>query len=534
MGEDKFARLPGAWKNQKPLLISLTVLLAILLAALVWVLVGRPWVENEYLQRQAAAMLPVHKAELEKLARAPRYTISATVDPLAGYITGQVEVDYTNPSQASLSELVFRLYPNAGTIYGGGQLTVGQVALDGEDLQTELFEQDTALRVLLPQPLGPGRSISLSLAFNAQAPSGFAQGYGIFNRTQEILSLAGWYPLLAVYQDGWQAPPVPLVGDALHAEISLYEVHLSVPAGYAVVSTGAQLETGRAVSTANDSPELTPAGQEWATWHFTSGPAREFAVAIAQDFEFYETQVGGVTLRWVTLPGENSGISGEQALDMLTQAFQVFIDRFGPYPFTEFDLVETPVSIGGYEFSGMVYIHDNARLRSSPASLEYLLAHELAHQWWYGLVGNHTVDEPWLDEAHATYAAVLYFEDTGRPEEGERLVENWSREHGLPEPAARPVNASALEFTDWSAYHKTVYIHGALFLHHLRQRMGEEKFFELLHAYQHTYRYQIMTTTDYMRMAEEVANRYMNSLFREWFQTGRLGSLTFHDKGRSH
>jgi hypothetical protein len=456
------------------------------------------------LEQQETALQPRFRAELNGLAQAPRYFIQASVDPGTGQVTGQMSVEYTYRGAQPLTELAFRLLPNAQAIYGGGSLTVENVTQKGRSLQTTLAQGRTVLRVSLPQPLQPGQMTALSIAFRAQVPAGSGQGYGIFSRSQESLSLAGWYPLLALYQDGWQTPPVPAVGDAMWAETSLYDVRLIVPSGYEVVSTGTAIE------------RQDKAGQ--STWHIVSGPAREFALAMSNRFEQRETQVDGVRLRLYTLPARAAATAPDEALKMMAAAFKAYVARFGPYPYTEFDLVEAAVGIGGYEFSGMVYVDYNRRVRGPFEPYRYLSAHEIAHQWWYNLVGNASVDEPWLDEALASYAAVLYLQYAGDAQGAARLLESWKADYGLRRPGDPPVDSSALLFSNWVAYRRTVYYHGALFLDELRQTLGDERFFALLQRLQTRYRYRMMTTGDFLREAEDIAGHDIAALWARWFR----------------
>lgn len=459
---------------------------------------------DSYLERQARALQPAFRADLAALSQAPRYTLSASVDPKAGKLIGQMRVQYTNTTAQALSELVFRLLPNARTIYGGGNLTIVQATRGETALQIEPARDGTSLRLPLTQPLEPGQTISVDLSFKAQAPAGSGQGYGIFSRTQGSISLAGWYPVLAVYDGGWQTPPVPSVGDAMWAEMSLYEVTLTVPSGYELVSTGTAVN------------QQEEEGQ--TTWHIVSGPAREFAVAISDRFEKRETQAGDVMLRLYTLPARSPATSPDEALKMMSQAFQAYVARFGPYPYTEFDLVEAAVGIGGYEFSGMVYV-DYARRAQGPfAQYRYLTVHEIAHQWWYNLVGNPTVAEPWLDEAFASYAAVLYLEHAGGAQAAAQLLGAWRAEYGLRDPGDPPVNSPALDFGNWVTYRSATYYHGALFLEQLRREIGDAKFFALLQRLQTDYRYRMITTGDVLSLAEEAAGRDLDALFEKWFK----------------
>jgi len=476
-----------------------------------------PAASDAYLARQAAALRPAFRADLEALADAPRYTIEASVDPELGSVAGLMQLDYTNTTGETLTELAFRLLPNAESIYGGGSLSVTSVAAAGAPLESKSSEDGTVLWVQLERSLAPGESLSLELTFSAQVPERTSQGYGIFNRALGALTLAGWYPLLAIHgEDGWDTPPVPATGDAMFAETSFYEVRLTTPAGYQVVSTGSVV-----------GQEEGPAG---VTWHLVSGPVREFAIAVSDRFEVREAQAGEVTLRLHTLPAEEPAVAPDAGLETLAETFAVYVERFGPYPFVEFDLVEAVVPIDGYEFSGMAYLDYAKRTRETAEDYRYSLAHEVAHQWWYGLVGNHSVREPWLDESLASYAALIALEVSVSSEAGEALLADWKETAGRRGPGDPPVNSSTLAFATWDPYHATVYTRGALFLDELRAELGDDgAFFTLLKRYQAAYRYQMATTADFLSLAEEVAGWDLDPLFAIWFDLDVAGPAGEHE-----
>jgi hypothetical protein len=493
-------------RNLGRLFVNLGAIL--LLVLIILSLVGsRPYqsTNDAYLSRQAAALLPAFQSDLEHLASAPRYTLQATVDPQSGSITGQMTLQFTNNTPDTLPELVFRLFPNATAIYGGGSLNVTDVTEGDVSLKTTLSRDHTVLHVLLQHPLEPKQAVSVDLAFDAQVPERTTQGYGIFDRALGVTSLAGWYPLLAPYDNGWQAPPLYWIGDAMWAETSLYEVMLTLPTGYQVVSTGVSLGQ--------------QADNGGVTWHIVSGPAREFAAAISDRFQVLETQLDGVRLRYYTLPAHRSINSPQDGLGIMTQAFNTYVTRFGPYPFSELDMVENRVTVDGYEFSGMVEVDYIDRTQSRPNDYQYFVAHEVAHQWWYGLVGDSSVYEPWLDEGFAAYSAVIYLGDTQGAQAAHKILTAWKDAEGAHGSGDPPLNSATRDFSSWAAYHRIVYTHAAFFLDQLRQQVGDDAFFQLMRGYQATYRYQLVTTTDFLTMAQQVAGRDLSPLFSAWFAT---------------
>jgi len=176
--------------SRLPLNLGGTLLLLLVMLSLIGSRDDQSIMED-FLARQAAALRPAFQSDLESLADAPRYSLQATVDPDTGGVAGQMTLSYTNTTQDTLSELVFRLFPNANTIYGGGSLSISKVLHGKMALNTTLSDDRTLLHVPLEQPLKPGQTISVDLTFYTQVPEKTTQGYGIFNRALGVVSLAG-------------------------------------------------------------------------------------------------------------------------------------------------------------------------------------------------------------------------------------------------------------------------------------------------------------------------------------------------------
>jgi aminopeptidase N len=496
------------------------ILLALALSLGLWLGTGKPAAAEpaqparsaNWLAAHQVAMLPDHRDPLAGFETAPRYVLDAILDVQAARISGRLTLEYTHTEEAPLSEIVLRLWPNASTIYGGGSLTVSSLTRQGLPVAWDVADDATILTVTLTPPLAPGASTTLELAFVGQIPRSGAQGYRIYHASERLISLSGWHPILAVRQAGaWLAPPVPSVGDANLADVGFYEVTLRVPTGYEVVATG-----------------VTVARQETAkgaVWRLVSGPARGFAVMISNQFQRLRATVGGVALNYYALGEARANVSVQAALRVAVDAFGTYQERFGAYPYTELDLVETGVSIGGYEFAGLVAIEHEVRQRGTYSYLRWLVAHEVAHQWWFGLVGNDSVSEPWLDESLASYAVALYLEDSLGATSGAAVLNSYRQSAGAPVGGRSSITGSAHDFGNWTAYRNPVYYQGALFIGELRQTLGDEAFFELLHRYYATYRFGHASTEGFVALAHEAAEADLDPLVARWFGRGALARL---------
>ncbi|MFP3853395.1 MAG: M1 family aminopeptidase, partial [Anaerolineales bacterium] len=437
----------------------------------------------QFLQDQRSVLRSNYQDDIESLESAPRYTLAADIDPETSSYQGQVEILYKHSGEGCLPEVGLMLYANATSIYGGS-LEVEQVSVGGQETT---FEQvtSTALKVPLSECLSSGSSLVLRANFAGRLSGTGEAGYGILSSNERGLALSGWYPMLSAPIANVEQEQIPAVGDALHTDISLVEASLTVPAGYQAITTG-EAE----IIAADGSVE----------WRVISGPARELAVLLLDDPQPASQQVDGVELRFFPSPA-SSDFSDPTSIEMAAEIFRQFQDFYGPYPYRQLDIVEWPVTIGGYEFSGLVLVDQGMRAAGNRVDFEFLLAHELAHQWWYLLVGNDQVEEPWLDEALANYSVVRYLESQ-EDGQGTALVQSWRQQYGERQSADPPVDSPATEFAGWDPYRRTVYIHGALFLDALEERMGTEAFKAFLGEYIQEFRYGMATTAEFLSLAQ--------------------------------
>jgi hypothetical protein len=124
---------------------------------------------------------------------------------------------------------------------------------------------------------------------------------------------------------------------------------------------------------------------------------------------------------------------------------------------------------------------------------EFVTAHEVAHQWWHGLIGSDSQADPFLDESLAQYSALVYLEDRyGRTRADQEANTNvklgylMMRTLGTPDG---PVSRPAAKFPSSLAYAGLVYGKAPFFFHELRQRLGDRVFFEGLRAYATRHRF---------------------------------------------
>jgi len=463
----------------------------------------RPTPTSWHLDRveQAGALLPWAQGDLASLEELTHYSIELFIDVESLLIQGREWVRYTNTEDVPLDEVVFRLFPE--TPGYGGQMRVDDVLVRGQPGVTRMGFGGSALYVALPQPLSPGQSVTFELAFEAKVPEGTEVGYGQFSRADGILSLPNAYPLVPVYDDeGWNVELAPGYGDAVYSDVALYRVQVRAPSEQIVVTSGS-------------TESRIDWGDGTATTTSVSGPMRDFALMMSTDFVTSTAVVDGILVTSHYRPQDAEG--GERALRYAVDALTIFGHHFGPYPYAEFDVVETPTIAGGIEYPGLVVIAQRL-YEEEGGFFEFATVHETAHQWWYGMVGSDQVDEPWLDEALVQYSTLLYYEEVRGLEVAEEVrkrsfeqVYGKLVEEGRDAPVGQPVQAFSAE-----DYGPVVYGKGPLFFQALRDEVGDEAFFAILRAYSEAYRYKIATPEGLLALAEEVSGRQLDSLYQKW------------------
>jgi aminopeptidase N len=192
----------------------------------------------------------------------------------------------------------------------------------------------------------------------------------------------------------------------------------------------------------------------------------------------HEAQFGGIPVR-VYAFGEHQQ-SAEALLQTALEALRAFTGLFGPYPYETLAIVEMDFADGS-ESDGLFFMGRDFFEEYSGDSQNYLTtltAHEISHQWWYGLAGSDSAEEPWLDEALATYSEMLFYENA-YPD----LVDWWWNFRITRFNPSGFVDSSIRDYEEFAPYVQAVYFRGALFLRDLRALMGDEAFFAFLRDY---------------------------------------------------
>jgi aminopeptidase N len=219
------------------------------------------------------------------------------------------------------------------------------------------------------------------------------------------------------------------------------------------------------------------------TWHFTLTGGREVTLSISEEFNVLSTlTASGVKVELYYLPDAASDTleAPRHALHVAADALALYEELYGTYPHARMVVVEGDFP-DGMEFSGLVFVSEAwFRTWTGIAAdwLTLITAHEVAHQWWYAMVGNDQGYYPYIDEALAIYSEVLFLERY-HPE----AVEWWWNFRVMAYAPAGYVDSTVYDFSSARGYINAVYLRGALMMKSLREDLGDEAFFAWMQQY---------------------------------------------------
>ncbi len=231
--------------------------------------------------------------------------------------------------------------------------------------------------------------------------------------------------------------------------------------------------------------------------------------------------VGETTVRSWYFPGYEDAAA--LVLQYGVDAFAVYSKNFGPYPYTEMDLVQTRLGdqAAGVEFPGIMYIGaDHYDVDSD--YLEFTVVHEVAHQWWYGIVGNNQYLHAFIDEAMANESSMIYKGAVDGPAAEQEWVQGYLQRPFLTmlfgQDGDMVVDQPSADFITNGPYGRTVYGKGALGFEAIRNTIGDDAFFAALTQYTSDFRFQIAQPEDLLAAFETASGQDLHELWAHWFE----------------
>jgi hypothetical protein len=427
-----------------------------------------------------AAPVQIRGADPEGYALDMRYAERG-----GGVLEGSERIDFVNRGPAALDRVWLRLWANGPDRCRPRRI---RVQVDAPAAAGVERVRCTALEVRLPAPLQAGASGTVSLRFRVAVRPQRDR----FGRVGRTALLGNVIPVLAVEDaGGLHLEPYAVRGEAFYSLGARWDATLRLPARLRAATTGAL------------SFESVSGGER--TLRAGSAQARDFGLAVGP-MRVMEASRGAVNVRVFAarnVPGSR------RSLRVAHRAVRALSGRLGPYDSTELDvvLVGRGFETGG---AGMEYPE---LIFALPAP--EVVSHEVAHQWWYGLVGNNQYLEPWLDESFAQYSQERLHPRSNfcLPRRPYRLVAPWRRHLRLD--STMRVFEQATPF----AIGEVVYLAGSCALQRLERDIGRARMTAFLLLLQSRFRHGVMTRSDVLAAIREAAPGYR---VRRWLRVAHL------------
>jgi hypothetical protein len=530
-----------------------------------------------------AILLPAATLLQAQVAADPvAYEIWVTLDPAQHMLRGRETIRWTNTSRDSVTDIWFHLYWNAfkneksalmeearvddpsGTFHGDtdvkdgnwGWIDVEKIGLrDGTDLTATMefmtpdepkhADDQTVMRVKLPQPLAPGETLTLELAFKAKIPQTIRRS-GYYHNGYFI---GQWFPKPGVYQEGkgWNCHQYHLNSE-FFADFASFRVHITVPGEYVVGAAGKEM--------ARKSDEL----RKTATYTFEQDRIHDFAwtadpdyIRIERDFiagrevsQAEYREIAG-TLR---LPLEQVKLANVKMILLINPEHRSQIDRhfkalrtaikyyglwYGAYPYAQVTLVDPPFrsGSGGMEYQTLFTAGTQVLPSPQENSPEMVIIHEFGHGYWYGLVASNEFEEAWLDEGINTYSTGKVLAKAYGPGSlplslfgiplarysGSLKYADLETDRAAAIQAVKydPIATPSWKFYNSMSYGMNVYMRASTGLVTLENLLGKEVMLRVMRAFHSRFRFRHPTSRDFIATANEVSGRDLGWFFDELF-----------------
>ena len=419
------------------------------------------------------------------------------------------KVDVVNAYGAPLEELKFNAYANAfdkqkplpcaqeeqGEFYPDG-ISYGEFSLKdvyGDFKEYNFDFESNILTVALNSPLQADEKISVDMQYTLTLP----HTNGRYGFNEKGISLTGFYPMLCAFVNGeWYYDKYSPIGDPYFSDAANYEVTFNLPSGWEYVSSGKSKqseENGETIVSAS------------------AKNIRDFALILSPTLSKSAIKSGGVEISYL---GEKP-----DTLAYAQKALEIYGSLFGKYAYEYLSIADMPFVAGGMEYGALCVV--NASLGG--ATYEEVVAHEIAHQWWYGAVGSNNLIDAWQDEGLTSYATYLYFVNVGNIEYSSLMMSDaYSQFHrfidiqnSVGESAKGKLGGKLTDFPSNYYYTNVTYNKSLIMWKYLQDMLGKDALLKALQEYYATYKFAIATPDDLYSCLDN-ASAGASTLMKNW------------------
>jgi hypothetical protein len=497
------------------------------------------------------------------------YTIDVRLDDTRHMLHAQEEFTYTNNSSATLDTLWLHLWPNAyrdrGTALCEQLDRMGELDLhfatesdrgwidsldfrsDGMELTWGYHPQHSDIAWIKPErPLEPGARVHVSTPFRVKLPDGKFSRLG---HTGQAYYITQWFPKPAVFDaTGWHAMPYLTQGE-FYSEFGSFDVSITLPSNYVVGATGML----------QDAPERTwmdslatipysetqkfvldkqrvklngfpPSNERTKTIRYKQDRVHDFAWFADKRFIVRKSAValpksGRTVTTWALFTPKNA-LLWNDAITYVNESVRLYSQWVGDYPYDACTAVDGTIAAGGGMEYPMITIIGNM---DSKESLDNVIAHEVGHNWFYGILGSNERDHAWMDEGMNSFVELRYMRER-YPGSGMSInipglknmtdgitdAHRFQSEIGYRMNARRnldqPLSLTSNDFTSIN-YGTGPYMKTALIMDHMMAYLGEEVMDKCMHAYFDEWKFKHPRPEDMRHVFERMSDKNLAWVF---------------------
>ena len=429
----------------------------------------------------------------------PHYAMEVVLDIAAHHVQVRQKTTVQNTSGEPWDELVFHVSP----AYWAGifELNLASVQLEDVTSVVASTRDITVLRIPLPETLESGEEVIISLDFELNLPKLDPFGWGPTGNAgwgPGVIQMGDWYPVLVPYQSGsgWRTWVFKPVGDPVISRLADYDVKINPSTNVTIAAPGFQqtMEDGSS--------------------RYRLEGARAFSFLASHDYVRQDGSSNGVPITVYTASRYQD--AGQVVMDTAKDAIVLFTELYGPYPYQELIIAENGF-LTAMEYSSLVSLSGfafDSYDGTASSLLVPITAHEVAHQWWYGAVGNDQVHEPWLDEAMAMFSELLFFE-RHYPD----LTDWWWHFRVDRWNPVGYVDDTIYDYSDSESFIHNMYGPAAHFMFDLRRLMGADAFHQFIKEYSIQNRDSFVSRDDFFTAVQSHTDVELTSLIDKYFKS---------------
>ncbi len=491
------------------------------------------------------------------------YTIDVSLNDKEHTLTGFEKIEYINNSPDTLKFIWFHLWPNAykndktafsdqllengsTKFYFSGKEDKGYInrldfKVNNITAATEDHPQHIDIvKIILPAPLPPGQKINITTPFHVKLPYNFSRG----GHDGQSYQITQWYPKPAVYDaTGWHPMPYLDQGE-FYSEFGSFDVSITLPKNYVVAATG---------DLQNAPEKQWLASRANYNWEPIKQPVKNVSGQLKTSYQLFpESEAISKTLQYkqnnihdfawfadkrFIVNSDTCKLSSGKVIDVYTfytpqekntwaqsvsygkDAVRHYSDMIGEYPYSIVQAVQGPKSFGGgMEYPTITVISPT----NSTIALDNVIAHEIGHNWFYGILGSNERKYPWMDEGLNSYYENKY--QLKKNKKYSTRTQQNILETFVAEKKDQPIATTSEQFTT-ANYGLVAYYKTSQWMQWMEEYLGTATFNKAMQEYYRQWQFKHPQPDDLKKVMESVSGKNLDSAFALLTQKGNLPNI---------